>query len=93
MGGANHASGPTSNNLVDGTIALAGTPTVAKNCPVNIAFTPTTAPPQRLDDWLRPLLAIADERTAAGKAHFQSHIRKGPAIELRREPRYRRGNC
>ncbi len=83
-GGANYMSGPTVNDLVAGTVALAEyAHVVAENYPVNIALHTDHCPPQRLDDWLRPLLEIADQRTAAGKRHyFQSHMWDGSAIEL-----------
>ncbi|NQU36010.1 MAG: class II fructose-bisphosphate aldolase [Actinobacteria bacterium] len=83
-GGANYMSGPTVNDLVAGTVALAEyAQVVAKNYPVNIALHTDHCPPQRLDDWLRPLLEIADQRTAEGKPHyFQSHMWDGSAIEL-----------
>ncbi|MEI8081485.1 MAG: class II fructose-bisphosphate aldolase [Actinomycetes bacterium] len=83
-GGANYASGPTINNLVSGTIALAEyAHIVAENYPVTIGLHTDHCPPQRLDDWLRPLLDIADERTKAGKLHyFQSHMWDGSAIDL-----------
>ncbi|MEI6622385.1 MAG: class II fructose-bisphosphate aldolase [Actinomycetes bacterium] len=83
-GGANYASGPTINNLVSGTVALAEyAHVVAENYPVTIGLHTDHCPPQRLDDWLRPLLDIADERTKAGKLHyFQSHMWDGSAIDL-----------
>lgn len=83
-GGANYMSGPTVNDLVAGTVAIAEyAHVVAENCPVNIALHTDHCPPQRLDDWLRPLLDIADQRTAEGKPHyFQSHMWDGSAIEL-----------
>ena len=75
-GGANYASGPTVNNLVDGTIALAEyAHTVAKNYDINIALHTDHCPPQRLDAWLRPLLVAAGQRTAERKPHyFPSHM-------------------
>ena len=83
-GGANYASGPTVNSLVDGTVALAEyAHVIAKNYPINIALHTDHCPPQRLDDWLRPLLDIADQRTADGKRqYFQSHMWDGSAIDL-----------
>jgi len=83
-GGANYMSGPTVNNLVSGTVALAEyAHVVAENYPVNIALHTDHCPPPRLDDWLRPLLEIADQRTKAGKLHyFQSHMWDGSAIDL-----------
>ncbi|MGB2736520.1 MAG: class II fructose-bisphosphate aldolase [Candidatus Nanopelagicales bacterium] len=83
-GGCNYASGPTVNKLVDGAIALAEyAHVVAKNYPVTIGLHTDHCPPQRLDDWLRPLLDNADERTAAGKLpYFQSHMWDGSAIDL-----------
>ncbi len=83
-GGANYASGSTINNLVSGTIALAEyAHVVAANYPITVALHTDHCPPPRLDDWLRPLLDIADERRKEGKLHyFQSHMWDGSAIEL-----------
>lgn len=83
-GGGNYLSGPTVNNLVSGTVALAQfAHVVAENYPVNIALHTDHCPPDKLDPWLRPLLNIADERTKEGKLHyFQSHMWDGSAIDL-----------
>ncbi len=83
-GGANYLSGPTVNDMVAGSVALAQfAHEVAKNYPITVALHTDHCPPQKLDGWLRPLLDIADARRAQGQAHlFQSHMWDGSAIEL-----------
>ncbi len=83
-GGCAYASGPKVKNYVSGAIALAEyAHVVAENYPVTVALHTDHCPPQRLDDWLRPLLANATGRTAAGKLpYFQSHMWDGSAVEL-----------
>ena len=83
-GGCAYASGPTIKNYVTGAIALAEFAQVAaESYPVNIALHTDHCPSPRLDDWLRPLLANAEERTKAGKLpYFRSHMWDGSAIPL-----------
>ncbi|MDP3971466.1 MAG: class II fructose-bisphosphate aldolase [Candidatus Nanopelagicales bacterium] len=83
-GGCAYASGPKISSYADGAIALAEfAEVVAKNYPMKIALHTDHCPSQRLDDWLRPLLVNADERTKAGKLpHFRSHMWDGSAVPL-----------
>ena len=83
-GGAEYASGPTVKNMITGAVALAEYATeVAKNYPVNIALHTDHCPKNKLDAYVRPLLAISKERVANGKAPlFQSHMWDGSAVPL-----------
>ena len=83
-GGAEYASGPTVKNMVTGAVALAEFATeVAKNYPVNIALHTDHCPKDKLDKYVRPLLAISKERVANGQAPlFQSHMWDGSAVPL-----------
>ncbi|BFU48127.1 class II fructose-bisphosphate aldolase [Krasilnikovia sp. MM14-A1004] len=83
-GGAEYVSGPTVKNMVTGAVALAEFATeVAKHYPVNIALHTDHCPKDKLDGYVRPLLAISKERVAAGKAPlFQSHMWDGSAVPL-----------
>src|SRR3978361_417716 len=80
-GGAEYASGPTVKNMVTGAVALAEYATeVAKNYPVNIALHTDHCPKNKLDGYVRPLLAISLDRVANGRAPlFQSHMWDGSA--------------
>src|SRR5215217_1941850 len=83
-GGAEYASGPTVKNMVTGAVALAEYATeVAKNYPVNIALHTDHCPKNKLDAYVRPLLAISKERVDRGQAPlFQSHMWDGSAVPL-----------
>src|ERR1700712_2408871 len=83
-GGAEYASGPTVKNMVTGAVALAEYATeVAKNYPVNIALHTDHCPKDKLDSYVRPLLAISQERVDRGQNPlFQSHMWDGSATEL-----------
>src|SRR5918911_261605 len=83
-GGAEYASGPTVKNMVTGAVALAEFATeVAKNCPVNIALHTDHCSKDKLDSYVRPLLAISKERVARGEDPlFQSHMWDGSAVPL-----------
>jgi fructose-bisphosphate aldolase class II len=83
-GGAEYASGPTVKNMVTGAVALAQYATeVAKNYPVNVALHTDHCPKDKLDGYVRPLLAISKERVANGKAPlFQSHMWDGSAVPV-----------
>ena len=62
-GGAEYASGPTIKNQVTGAVALAAyAHEVAKNYPVNIALHTDHCPKEKLDGYVRPLIAISQER-------------------------------
>ena len=65
---------------------------VAKNYPINIALHTDHCPKDKLDGYVRPLLAISKERVARGEAPlFQSHMWDGSAVPLDREPADRQG--
>src|SRR6201995_1561588 len=83
-GGAEYASGPTVKNMVTGAVALAEFAyEVAKNYPVNIALHTDHCPKNKLDGYVRPLLAISKERVANGRAPlFQSHMWDGSAVPV-----------
>jgi fructose-bisphosphate aldolase class II len=83
-GGAEYASGPTIKNMVTGAVALAEYATqVAKNYPVNVALHTDHCPKNKLDGYVRPLLAISADRVASGQAPlFQSHMWDGSAVPL-----------
>src|SRR5919112_4948015 len=68
-GGADYLSGPTVKNMVAGSLAFAAyAAEVAKNYPVNIALHTDHCPKDKLDGFVRPLLAASAERVARGEA-------------------------
>jgi fructose-bisphosphate aldolase, class II len=83
-GGAEYASGPTIKNMVTGAVALAEyAHEVAKNYPINIALHTDHCPKDKLDGYVRPLLAISTERVNGGALPlFQSHMWDGSAVPL-----------
>ncbi|MBV1852111.1 class II fructose-bisphosphate aldolase [Catellatospora tritici] len=83
-GGAEYASGPTIKNMVTGSVAFAAfAHEVAKNYPVNVALHTDHCPKDKLDKFVRPLLAISAERVAKGENPlFQSHMWDGSAVPL-----------
>jgi fructose-bisphosphate aldolase, class II len=83
-GGAEYLSGPTVKNMVTGAAALAAyAHEVAKNYPVNIALHTDHCPKDKLDGYVRPLLAISAERVRRGENPlFQSHMWDGSAVPL-----------
>ena len=83
-GGAEYLSGPTIKNMVSGAVALATFATeVAKNYPVNVALHTDHCPKDKLDGYVRPLLAISRERVSRGEPPlFQSHMWDGSAVPL-----------
>jgi fructose-bisphosphate aldolase class II len=83
-GGAEYASGPTVKNMITGAVALAEYATeVAKNYPINIALHTDHCPKNKLDGYVRPLLALSKERVANGRAPlFQSHMWDGSAVPV-----------
>ncbi|WP_199042810.1 class II fructose-bisphosphate aldolase [Glycomyces salinus] len=84
-GGAQYLSGPTVKNMVTGSVALAAAAhEIAKNYPVNIALHTDHCPKDNLDKFVRPLLAISEERVARGENPlFQSHMWDGSAVPLK----------
>ena len=83
-GGAEYLSGSTVKDMVIGAQALADYANqVAKAYPVTIALHTDHCPKDKLDTYMRPLLAISQERVDAGKEPlFQSHMWDGSAVEL-----------
>jgi fructose-bisphosphate aldolase class II len=83
-GGGEYLSGPTVKDMVTGSLALAAyAQEVAKNFDVNIALHTDHCPKDKLDGFVRPLLAASKERKdATGLPIFQSHMWDGSAVPL-----------
>jgi fructose-bisphosphate aldolase, class II len=83
-GGAEYLSGPTIKNQVTGAAALAAyAHEVAKNYPITVALHTDHCPKEKLDGFVRPLLAMSLERVKAGGLPiFQSHMWDGSAVPL-----------
>ncbi|HKG50379.1 MAG TPA: class II fructose-bisphosphate aldolase [Actinomycetales bacterium] len=83
-GGAEYLSGPTVKDMVTGAVALAAyAREVAKNYDVNIALHTDHCPKDKLDGFVRPLLALSKERVGrGGEPLFQSHMWDGSAVPL-----------
>jgi fructose-bisphosphate aldolase class II len=83
-GGGEYLSGPTVKDMVTGAAALAAfAHEVAKKYDVNIALHTDHCPKDKLDGFVRPLLAISEERVKRGENPlFQSHMWDGSAVPL-----------
>ena len=83
-GGAEFLGGQYSKDMVSGAVALAEfAHVVAKKYPVNIALHTDHCPKDKLDGYVRPLLAVSQERVASGQNPlFQSHMWDGSAETL-----------
>ncbi|MCD0443640.1 class II fructose-bisphosphate aldolase [Glycomyces sp. A-F 0318] len=83
-GGAEYLSGPTIKDKVTGAVALAAAAhEIAKNYPVKVALHTDHCPKNHLDGFVRPLLAVSEERVARGEEPlFQSHMWDGSAVPL-----------
>ena len=83
-GGAEYFSGPTIKDKVTGAAAFAVyAQEVAKNYPVTVALHTDHCPKDKLDSFVRPLLAISEERVARGELPlFQSHMWDGSAVPM-----------
>jgi fructose-bisphosphate aldolase class II len=83
-GGSEFASGTKVKDMVTGAVALAEfAHVVAEKYPVNIALHTDHCPKDKLDGFVRPLLAISQERVDSGRNPlFQSHMWDGSAIDL-----------
>src|SRR3954467_2443401 len=75
-GGAEDLSGPTVKDMVTGSVALAAfAREVAKKYDVQIALHTDHCPQDKLDGFVRPLVAISKQRVdAGGLPLFQSHL-------------------
>ncbi len=83
-GGAEYLSGPSVKDMVTGAVAFAAyAHEVAKKYPVNIALHTDHCPKDKLDKFVRPLMAISQERVKAGQEPlFQSHMWDGSAVPV-----------
>jgi len=83
-GGAEFASGGAVKNMVTGASALAEfAHVVAAKYKVNIALHTDHCPKDKLDGYVRPLIALSQERVDRGQEPlFQSHMWDGSAVEL-----------
>jgi fructose-bisphosphate aldolase, class II len=83
-GGAEFLSGSTIKDMVSGATAFAAFANeVAKKYPVNVALHTDHCPKDKLDKFVRPLLAVSKERVARGEAPlYQSHMWDGSAVPL-----------
>jgi fructose-bisphosphate aldolase, class II len=83
-GGAEFLSGSKVKDMVTGSVAFAEfAHVVAAKYPVNIALHTDHCPKNKLDGFVRPLLAISQERVARGENPlFQSHMWDGSAVPL-----------
>ena len=84
-GGAEYASGSTIKKMVDGAVALAEyAHIVAKNYNVHIGIHTDHCPAEKLDGFMKPLLALGAERIKSGKAPlFNSHMWDGSAVDMK----------
>jgi len=83
-GGAEFLGGQYSKDMVTGSVALAEfAHIVAEKYPVNVALHTDHCPKDKLDGYVRPLIAISEERVARGaNPLFQSHMWDGSAETL-----------
>jgi fructose-bisphosphate aldolase, class II len=83
-GGADFLSGTHVKNMVTGAVALAEfAHVVADKYPIHVALHTDHCPKDKLDSYVRPLLAISAERVKNGENPlFQSHMWDGSAVPL-----------
>ncbi|WP_409328511.1 class II fructose-bisphosphate aldolase [Trujillonella humicola] len=83
-GGAEFGSGTRVKDMVTGAVALAEfAHVVAEKYPVNVALHTDHCPKDKLDSYVRPLIALSQDRVDAGQAPlFQSHMWDGSAVDL-----------
>ncbi|MFC8518268.1 class II fructose-bisphosphate aldolase [Streptomyces sp. NPDC057257] len=83
-GGAEFLGGQYSKEMVTGAVALAEfSHIVAAKYPVTVALHTDHCPKDKLDGYVRPLLAVSEERVkAGGNPLFQSHMWDGSAETL-----------
>src|SRR5439155_12846342 len=83
-GGAEFLSGQQVKDMVTGAVALAEfAHVVAAKYPVHVALHTDHCPTDKLDGFVRPLLALSAERVAAGKEPlYGSHMWDGSAVPL-----------
>src|SRR5882724_4568902 len=83
-GGAEYLSGQAVKDMVTGACALAEfAHVVADKYPVHVALHTDHCPKDKLDGYMRPLVAISAERVRRGQEPlFQSHMWDGSAVPL-----------
>ena len=83
-GGAEYLSGQQVKDMVTGAVALAEyAHVVAARYDVTVALHTDHCPKDKLDGYMRPLIAVSQERVDAGRNPlFQSHMWDGSAVEL-----------
>src|SRR6201996_1312893 len=83
-GGAEYLSGQAVKDMVTGASALAEfAHVVADKYPVQVALHTDHCPKDKLDGYMRPLVAISRERVERGQQPlFQSHMWDGSAVPL-----------
>ena len=83
-GGAEFASGLGVKDMVTGAVALAEfAHVIADRYPITVALHTDHCPKDKLDTYVRPLLAISAERVRAGRNPlFQSHMWDGSAVPI-----------
>src|SRR3984957_18731545 len=83
-GGAEYLSGQAVKDMVTGAVALAEfAHVVADKYPVHVALHTDHCPKDKLDGYMRPLVALSQERVALGELPlFQSHMWDGSAVPL-----------
>src|SRR5690349_4297484 len=83
-GGAEFASGTKVKDMVTGAVALAEfTKVVADKYGITVALHTDHCPKDKLDTYVKPLIAISTERVKAGGLPlFQSHMWDGSAVPL-----------
>jgi fructose-bisphosphate aldolase, class II len=84
-GGAEYLSGAAVKNMVVGASALAEfAHIVADRYPIHVALHTDHCPKDKLDGYMRPLIAISRERVQRGQEPlFQSHMWDGSAVPLK----------
>ena len=83
-GGAEYLSGQGVKDMVTGAVALAEfAHVVAEKYAITVALHTDHCPKDKLDGYMRPLIAVSQERVDRGQEPlFQSHMWDGSAVEL-----------
>jgi fructose-bisphosphate aldolase, class II len=83
-GGAEFGSGLGVKEMVTGAVALAEfAHIIAAKYPINVALHTDHCPKDKLDGYVRPLLAISSDRVSQGRDPlFQSHMWDGSAVPI-----------
>lgn len=83
-GGGDYWSGPTIKNMASGAAAMAAfAREVAKNYGITIALHTDHCAKHQLDSFVRPLIALSQERVRAGQDPlFNSHMWDGSAVPM-----------